>query len=530
MQRRMLSSCSTSVPRRYWSPLALCTLLLSLAGCASLPALDSYAKPVSHTITDTGDTKLARLSAQWQSPDSDGHSGFIPLAEGMRAFVARVGLIRAAERSLDVQYYIWHDDTSGQLLAGELLRAADRGVRVRLLLDDLDTAGKDTFLSQFDTHPNIEVRVYNPFAYRGNRGLGFASDLSRLNHRMHNKSLTADNLLTVVGGRNIGNEYFNAQAHTAFSDFDVLAIGPVVGAVSAMFDQYWNSDVVYPMAAFARDDDIDAERLPVARQAFEAVARTAMGSDYVSAIQASPWLEQLRLDQLQFVWGEATVIFDDPNKPVHGEVDAETHLAPQLVPMLQGATREVLIVSPYFVPGDALVDFLADLEQRGINVRILTNSLAANDVGLVHAGYMRYRKALLEAGVALFEFKPEPGEQERNKGWTGSSAASLHAKTLGADAEHLFVGSFNLDPRSVALNTEMGIIIDNAALAAQMREAFEHVVAQNAYTVVLGGDGDLRWLDPAMPGSEPMAHEPKTSWWQRFVVGALSLIVPESML
>jgi putative cardiolipin synthase len=429
-----------------------------------------------------------------------------------------------------VQYYIWHADTSGQLLAHELLQAADRGVRVRLLLDDLDTAGKDTFLSQFDAHPNISVRLYNPFAYRGNRGLGFASDLSRLNHRMHNKSLTADNLLTVVGGRNIGNEYFNGLAYTAFSDLDVLAVGPVVNAVSSMFDQYWNSDAAVPMAAFARADDVAVERLSAARSQFEAVARSALASDYVQAIKESGWLEQMQLDQLTFAWGSAHVIFDDPDKPLKREVTAETHLAPQLLPMLQNAAREVLIVSPYFVPGDTLVEFLAGLEHRGIQVRILTNSLAANDVGLVHAGYMRYRKDLLRAGVELYEFKPEPGELQRNKRWTGSSAASLHAKTLGVDARHVFVGSFNLDPRSVALNTEMGIIIDNNELAAQMRAGFEQVVSHSAYAVALNGEGDLRWLDPAAPGSEPLAQEPRTTWWQRFVVGTLSLVVPESML
>ncbi|HBQ41264.1 MAG TPA: phospholipase, partial [Halieaceae bacterium] len=242
------------------------------------------------------------------------------------------------------------------------------------------------------------------------------------------------------------------------------------------------------------------------------------------------WLEQMQLDQLTFAWGSANVIFDDPDKPLKREVTAETHLAPQLLPMLQNAAREVLIVSPYFVPGDTLVEFLAGLEERGIQVRILTNSLAANDVGLVHAGYMRYRKDLLRAGVELYEFKPEPGELQRNKRWTGSSTASLHAKTLGADARHVFVGSFNLDPRSVALNTEMGIIIDNNELAAQMRAGFEQVISHSAYAVALNGEGDLRWLDPAAPGSEPLAQEPRTTWWQRFVVGTLSLVVPESML
>lgn len=505
-------------------------LLVLLAGCASLPEPGEYAKPESYALTETSDTSLAKRIDEL-FPGQLEQSGFVALGDGMEAFVARIAAIRAAERSLDVQYYIWHADTSGNLLAAALLDAADRGVRVRLLLDDLDTQGKDTFLSQLDAHPGIEVRLYNPFGYRGSRGLGFASDLKRLNHRMHNKSLTADNQLTVVGGRNIGNEYFDAVAHTSFADLDVIGIGPIVHKVSDMFDLYWNSDMVIPMAAFADPEVLTAERLAQARRDFAAVTASAIASDYVEAIRKRGSFDRMNFNDAEFLWGDASLVADDPRKVFNPEITAETHLIPNLEPMFAAANNEVVVVSPYFVPGDELVAFFTGLVDRGLSVRILTNSLAANDVGLVHAGYMRYREDLLAGGVELWEYKPTPGAVKRNKSWVGSSTASLHAKTLGADSERLFVGSFNLDPRSVALNTEMGLIIENKILAARLSETFERTVADNAYRVFLTPEGDLRWQEKQLDGElVTYDSEPATTWWQRFVTGTLSYIVPESML
>lgn len=498
-------------------------------GCASLPDPDDYAMPESHVMENTSDTRLARgVQAAFGSELEQ--AAFLPLGDGMKAFVARMALIAAAERTLDVQYYIWHPDTSGSLLVGELLKAADRGVRVRLLLDDLDTQGKDTFLGQLDVHPNIEVRLYNAFGYRGSRGIGFASDLKRLNHRMHNKSLTADNQATIVGGRNIGNEYFNAVAHTGFADLDVLAVGPVVADVSNMFDLYWNSDMVVPMSAFADKDTLNEESLKDTRDRFAARVDEEAASDYVQAIRDSRMLESLAFSEMPMIRGDATLIYDDPRKLHNAKITRETHLAPNLAPIFDQATRQVVVVSPYFVPGDKMVDFFVSLVERGIQVRILTNSLAANDVGMVHAGYMRYRKDLLRGGVQMYEFKAERSELTRNKKWTGSSSASLHAKTLGADSERLFVGSFNLDPRSVALNTEMGVIIENKELAQQLTDAFNTAVAEQAYEVRLV-DGNLQWTEPSASGpTKTYDKEPQTTWWQRFVAGTLSYIVPESML
>ncbi|TXS95709.1 phospholipase D family protein [Parahaliea maris] len=511
----------------------ICLLgIVFLSACASVPEAGSYDRPVTHTLTDTEDTALARTIGRAfpEQLAAGEESGFYPLDDGMKAFVARMALVDVAEVSVDVQYYIWHPDTSGTLLAGKLLDAADRGVRVRLLLDDLDTAGKDTFLVQLDAHPNIEVRLYNPFAYRGSRGVGFAGDLKRLNHRMHNKSLTVDNQAAIVGGRNIGNEYFDAVAHTAFADLDVLAIGPVVPRVSGMFDQYWNSEVAVPVGVVVTGVDISPSNLAEARGNFQARIDSAWQSDYVKAVQASKVLDELRFANLGIAWGRAQLLYDDPEKLLHPEITGETHLAPQLLPVVAGASQRVAVVSPYFVPGEATVELFRELVARGVEVSILTNSLAANDVGVVHAGYMRYRKALLEGGVHLYEYKPEPTQVSRNKNWTGSSSASLHAKTLGADGRHVFVGSFNLDPRSVALNTEMGVMIENPVLASGLHEGFHRLARNQAYRVELV-DGQLRWTE-ILAGGELRTYdvEPQTTLWQRFVARTLSIIVPESML
>ena len=498
-----------------------------LTGCASVPT--DYPKTASFAYTDTGDTHLGEQIRENFGNELQ-QTGVYPLNSGMQAFVARMAVIAAAQRSLDLQYYIWHADSSGKLLANALLQAAERGVRVRLLLDDLDTEGKDAGLLQLDTHPNIEVRLYNAFGYRGSRGLGFVSDLRRLNYRMHNKALTADNLVTIVGGRNIGNEYFDASEDTAFSDLDVLAVGPLVADVSSMFDLYWNSEMVVPVVAFTGAHDLTGEALRDARVRFEANIDKELASPYIRAVHESKILDELYLSRMTFRWGSAQLIYDDPHKMDHKEISEATHMAPQLAPLFASARNEVQVVSPYFVPGDKLVAYFAELEARGTRVRILTNSLAANDVGMVHAGYMRYRKDLLRAGVDLYEFKPDPARHNSNKNWMGSSSSSLHTKYMSADGEMVFVGSFNLDPRSIALNTEMGVLFKNPELDQRMVAAFNEAVVTQAYQVQLDDAGDLVWLERQDGETLRYHKEPHTTAWQRFVARFLSLVVPESML
>lgn len=520
----------------------LSLVMLSANGCSSLPA--EYERPPSYALQDTRDTQLA-LSVAPSAAAHPGKSGFHLLSSGMDAFVARVGLIDLAQRSLDIQYYIWHGDSTGTILVDRLLHAADRGVRVRLLLDDLDTSGKDRAIALLDAHPNIEIRLYNPFAYRGRRALDFVTDLSRVNRRMHNKSLTADNAVTIVGGRNIGNEYFSAESQAEFSDLDVLSLGPVVRDVSSMFDKYWNSDSVIPARAFSRDLPMSPEAsLERARAIFHERVRKLENSPYIAAIRQSGVLARMQYDQLSFYWGEAELIYDDPGKVTAREVTADTHLAPMLSAYIGNATQEIDIVSPYFVPGKRLVEYLGEQVDKGVKVRILTNFLAANDVGLVHAGYMRYRTGLLERGVVLYEYKAvrDHNEEEHSaKKWTGSSHASLHAKTFIWDRRAMFVGSFNLDPRSVSLNTEMGVVFESPKLAAAVMDSFDDNLDRKAYRLQLvtvpadeslsgSEQSGLEWR--TIEDGEPVVYttEPDTGWWQRMAVKILSLFVIESYL
>ncbi|MFW2372040.1 MAG: phospholipase D family protein [Gammaproteobacteria bacterium] len=491
-------------------------------------------------MTDTQNTALGRKAVP-SVARHPGKSGFYPLSSGMDAFVARVALIANAERSLDIQYYIWHSDTTGRLLADQVLQAADRGVRVRLLLDDMDTEGKELGLNVLDYHPNIEIRLYNAFAHRGSRAVGFATDLTRVNRRMHNKSLTADNQATIVGGRNIGNEYFGATSHAEFSDLDVLGMGPIVKDVSHMFDLYWNSDEVIPISAFPSEEPVTKASFDKAVIEFHKVIKEERANPYIQAIRESDTLTRLQFNNMTFSWGKAELLYDTPDKVTATEVTADTHLAPQLGAFISKAKQEVIIVSPYFVPGDELVDYLSALAKRGVRVRILTNSLAANDVGVVHAGYMRYREDLLRNGVELYEFKPVLDKRQKNIKWAGSSRASLHAKTFGIDRRLIFVGSFNLDPRSIALNTELGAIFESPELATALAESLDRIVAEDAYRLELitlpaeeyvrdFEEYEIRWITQKNGKTVRYDVEPLTNWWQRFMAGFLSIFVIESFL
>ena len=517
--------------------LLLLIIVAVLGACASLPK--DYESPQSFVVEDTSRTSLARQLAP-QIAEHPQKSGFYPLISGNDALVARAGVMQAAELTLDVQYYIWHSDTSGRLLVEFLLQAADRGVRVRILLDDLDTEGKDLGMVSMNAHPNIEIRLFNAFADRGSRVKGFLTDLRRVNRRMHNKSLTADNQITIVGGRNIGNEYFGGKSDTQFSDLDVLAIGPVVSEVSSAFDTYWNSGWVIPISAFDDGAAISADDLVQARADLVQYLDDKKSSPYADALQSSALLQKATFADLDYSWGEASLLYDAPNKAEGTEVDAETHIGPHLLQVFDSAQQELIVISPYFVPGKELVEFFGQLVDRGVRVRILTNSLASNDVSMVHAGYMRYRTGLLKNGVELYEFKPVGGDdkQEKHRSWAGSSKASLHTKLFGVDRKLLFVGSFNLDPRSVLHNTEMGILFESSGLAGQLGDGFDNRLIQKAYRVQFRYEPDdddeksakLDWVTEEN-GCEVRYHkEPETSFFQRFSARFLSIFVLESML
>jgi cardiolipin synthase C len=509
--------------------LLLSALLAS--GCASLPA-DVQRTP-TYTLQDTSDTRLHRVLQPLVKAHPE-KSGFHTLSDGIDAYAARLRLVKAAQKSIDAQYYIWHDDLTGRVLHNQLLEAADRGVRIRILLDDMDTAGKQEILHIIDAHPNIEIRLFNPFAGRDSRMGDYLTDASRINHRMHNKTMTVDNQAAIFGGRNIGDEYFDASGHVGFSDLDALATGPVVDEISRQFDLYWNSQWVYPLAAFKPDEAVTEEKIRDFRKQSDAYMEAARSSQYAEAIRTLDMAEVSSIAELGYSWGKWMLVYDDPGKVEAKEGKAETHLAPKLKKAMDNAKSELIIVSPYFVPGSNFTDYLVGLVDRGVRVRILTNSLAANDVPLVYAGYQRYREPLVRGGVELYEFKPVKNTGQEggrdDKKWTGSSRASLHGKFFSFDQHYMFIGSFNLDARSVALNTELGVYFESPEYATLLAEMFDKNAMIKAYRVLLTEEGELEWVTLRDGRQVRFDVEPETSFWTRFSTGFLSIFVPESQL
>ncbi|HEX7034304.1 MAG TPA: phospholipase D family protein [Pseudomonadales bacterium] len=497
---------------------------LLLAACSPLPSLDG--RPDSRAFTDTDGTFLGRLIAP-RARAHPGRSGILPLVDGHSAFAARMRLADAAERSLDVQYYIWHDDLSGTLLFDALRRAADRGVRVRLLLDDNRTAGMDRTLAALDAHPHIEVRLFNPFTIRRFRPLAYLLDFARLNRRMHNKSFTADNQATIIGGRNVGDEYFDATDAGLFADLDVLAVGPVVQEVSRDFDRYWSSGSAYPADRILAP--IDSAAAAEAAQRARERMREPRAQDYLISVAAHPFVQDLLARRLTFHWAPTRMISDDPAKGL-GLAESDAMLPHRLAERLGVPQRRLRLVSPYFVPADAGTRELIALAEGGVDVRILTNSLAASDVLPVHAGYAKRRKALLRAGVRLFELRHTDDPPAPRPGIGISSASSLHAKTFAVDGERVFIGSFNFDPRSARLNTEMGFVIEDPELTRTIFRAFAEIIPRRAYEVRLTGTGELEWLE--RDGDEVVVHrqEPDTTLWQRALVRLIALLPVEWLL
>jgi putative cardiolipin synthase len=507
-------------------------VIFLLAGCSSLP-------PNENRITSTyrADTADTGLGGKVQ-PMVDAHpeqSGFHILSNGMDAFTARARLISVAEKSIDTQYYIWHDDLTGRALHELLLEAADRGVRVRLLLDDLDTAGKESILRNINAHPNIEIRLYNPFANRDMRSVDFIVDTKRVNRRMHIKTLTVDNQATIFGGRNIGNEYFDAGPDVAFSDVDALAIGPIVDEVSSQFDLYWNSQWVYPLAAF-KAPPLDVDSVSAYRAQSRTFLNQAKDSEYGAALSEADLAFVSSIAALEFSWSDWFLSYDHPSKVDATEVTKDTHLAPGLKNAMDKVENELIIVSPYFVPGEDFTAYLTGLVDKGIRVRILTNSLSANDVSLVHAGYMRYRKDLVAGGVELYEYKSSvsravtDGDAKRKKKRIGASRASLHAKFFGFDQQYIFIGSFNLDFRSVELNAELGAYFESHALGQELSTDFDNKALDRAYQLGLDDAGKLFWVTRENGEEKRFDKEPGTTAWTRFKTRFLSIIVPEGML
>ena len=527
---------------------ALTLLILSLvvlSGCASL--LPDYPRAYTTALPRPEET-LTWKAIEGQLDSHPGDSGFYLLSSGIDAFLARLLLIDAAERTLDLQYYIFQGDITPKLVVDRLLAAADRGVRIRLLVDDWNIQGKDFVLSMIGAHPNIEVRVFNPVAGSRSsylsRPLHYLFGAQRIKNRMHNKAFIADNAVAIVGGRNIGDEYFHAQPGVNFEDMDLMAMGPIAQEVSAAFDEYWNHELAIPIEAFVSRGP-GAKDLQKARRTLEEQREAVKVTEYGQRLMESDLLKRLEAGSLPVVWAKGEVLCDRPGRVnASGAINPEDRMAPRLLEIMEETRSEALLISPYFVPRKKGVKILAKMRERGVAVKILTNSLASNDVSVAHGGYARYRKDLLRLGVDLFELKPIPGqreEKERTEG-VGSSGAALHTKTFILDRKVLFVGTFNLDPRSAWFDTQNGIAVRSEELAGQAARLFEESTDRNrAFSVTLrkdsaGSEGSrsegtrLEWVAEEKGKEVRYFHEPETGLWRRFYVKLLSLFIPEKML
>jgi putative cardiolipin synthase len=508
------------------SPLAFITAVLGVAGCASLPR--HVARPRTVAIEYPSGTRLGQLvqasaaAAKAAGTNAGDYSGVRLLSSGEEALQSLIALADRAERTLDVQYYIIEQDASARLLLRHVSAAADRGVRVRILVDDLNTSGEDRSFQRLGLNPHIEVRFFNPFAggrlALWTRFLFALNDIARINHRMHNKLFVADNAIAITGGRNIGDQYFVRNDQNNFIDLDVVAAGAVVPQLSDSFDAFWNSRYAYPIRSLTQQAG-DAPKSPP-----NASAAPAEGSDWLAL--------ELDAGRLPLEWIPATVLADRPAKIAAGSApDSKETIADNIASLMRSATQEVIIISAYFVPGEDGMALMQELAQRGVRIRILTNSLASTDSPLVYNGYSRYRKRLLKLGAELNEVRPRLGEARPRFHPFRRSLASLHAKALVIDQATVFIGSSNMDERSRRINSELGLVIRSAAIAHQVTSLFDDISADGSYQLRLAGPQDkLEWHSEEAGGEKIWYSDPLSNPLQRFWRHLLAPFAPEEML
>ena len=499
------------------------------AACSSLPPRPEL--PASFAVADRGETSLGRAAAASLPKGLPSGFQFLPVASA--SYEARLSLASQAERTIDMQTFVLDaDDTGGYLLA-RLREAARRGVRVRLLVDDLHTSASDQLLATFSDTENVEVRLFNPFGSpRGplpGRLLWSLNELKRINHRMHNKLFVADNAFAIFGGRNIGDEYFMRSAKGNFVDFDVLAAGLVVGELSRTFDGYWNSTFAWPIRALVPRGSTETEAailrriaesdpppldetVPARLQRF-AGATAELSSGHVS------------------LTGAGAIVVADPVDKAHGTrlEDRAGTVRSFVGDVMRSAKREVFVVSPYFVPGELGMQAMRGLRASGVTLKLLTNSLAATDEPMVHGGYLRYRREMLELGVEIYELSPTLARNAASLGRFGRSFGQLHAKIVVVDGERLFVGSMNLDSRSERYNTELGVLIESPALAGDFLDLMRY--QSSAYRVVLDPvTGAVNWVTGTGMDRRVLTSEPEAGWWLQLKARLLGGLVPEGWL
>ena len=521
----MVSLICLRIVRPDTARMAFWYLLLAalLAGCATGPV--NYPRSYSSVATDTQDTHLGREVAQW-SQAHPGMSGFYPLVSGMDALGARLALINAAEKTIDAQYFLMKSDSAGLIFVSKLLEAADRGVRVRFLLDDVFTSVNDEVLLLLDKHPNVEMRLFNPLGRAGSKWLNYVGDFQRANRRMHNKSFTVDNQVSIVGGRNIAEEYFELKPGEEFRDADILVAGTVAGEIGRNFDQFWNHPLAVPIEAFEssqHDLDLEAARVEAAEQFGE-----AMQTIYARAI-GSELVQDLLEDRVALFPATGEVISDNPEKLLNKVSADQQVLVTRMAEVVANTEFEVIVVTPYFIPGADGVEFWRRLTERGVRVVLLTNSLASNNHIPVHAAYARYRHRLIQAGVELYELRVDAVTEASNDDDVPIESLTLHTKAIVVDRQLIFVGSLNLDPRARDINTEMGVLVDSSDMTGRLTSSFMAALPNLAYRVVENENGQLRWK-ATIDGQESVEKsEPRASAWRR-VKAYFSKILPESQL
>lgn len=497
--------------------LVVCTLSAGITGCRQAPF--DYPRESTHAAPPAMESRLGELSRSWFE-SGEQNSGFYPVASGMDSLGLRLRLIESADATIDMQYFLMKPDFAAALMTGKLLEAADRGVRIRLLLDDIFTTMTDEELAVLDRHPHIEVRLFNPLVRGLDRWASFFWHLSKSNRRMHNKSFTVDNIATIVGGRNIADEYFEIQQDIEFSDFDILGVGPVAVDISETFDLFWNSSLAVPLEAYY---DPETGPDPVVWEEDLIAEAEAIYSRAVN----SRLLNDFKSGAVGLIPAKATVVTDPPEKLVNPGMSGYNDLIDAVVQTMRNAEEEIIIVSPYFVPGKQGVELLEEIRADGVEITVITNSLASTNHAYVHGGYAPRRKPMLAAGVRIYEAKVNPAIFSV----AGNPVQlTLHTKLFVVDRRFIFVGSLNLDPRSIVLNSEMGLLIDSPEIAANIAKRIDEDIPDYSYRVTLDEENRLRWTHES--ANEQIIHttEPDASLWRRFIARIASILPVEGQL
>ena len=515
-----------------------CSIAITVTGCSTLPKHTIESIPETTLQVDTTQTTLAQIiqPLQEQHPEL---TGYLVLFEPLEALSARLRLIDKAEKTLDLQYYIWDNDKVGALALHALIRAADRGVRVRLLIDDNNAKSTEGIFLALAQHPNIEVKLFNPYRFRKYRALDMILDLKRINRRMHNKSFIADHQVALIGGRNMTNQYYNVSDNYQFSDVDVMLVGSAVKDISHSFDEYWNHEYAYKVQEVVKQSAHRLSYDSLKQQLDEHYKRITV-QNYLDLTSNSQAIDSLMSRNIPLDWVKAEVVKDSPDK-IKSKAKKKEHLNFQLIQHLEQPEKNVDLISAYFVPEKKGAKMLTDLAEDGIKVRVLTNSFKANDVAVVHAFYGKYRQDLLEHGVQLYEFLPALDKNDLDRhtealakkakvNLKGLSRSSLHAKLMALDEKQVFIGSFNFDPRSAYLNTEIGVLLNSPPLARAVHTTMDENLSKYAYKLVLDANKKITWQRQTPQGPIIYTKEPRMKWWQRAGIKMLSWLPIEGFM